>query len=614
MRGAWLALLSALVTAGVHATSVQPPAEFLRRPQQAAGTQSLAPPPATLEPLGPRPPPTGTDDKNLASSYLLEGVEAALKATGIPRSPGKPGPRQLHGPELEAMKLALDELRGGDPSCVLAGDLQYTGLLNETAESVLRGLPPWPQRAAEHDDTKPVRIAYLVQVSSPKKLSLVRRTFKRLYNADDVFLYTVDQALMHAADVEEALAHAVEGEEALPRNVHVRETTHAEFFFYPRVEVVLAGVESALELEEPWDVLIHLSESGYPVHRQEWIHRALEQHRHTSFVETVPYCEPKKARAKAAAKAAPKAAAKATPKPLSPERARAKEAAKQLVRVARKGTRPTAAPVRALTAVQFPVPQGAAAKEAAPQTKEVVKAQETKKDTKGAADDTGRHWLLGHAPKDATQAKEVATAQETKETKAPATTKPEGAAKKPAGRPRWWFWAKAQPVATCGTSATPVDHAPGFPLQAMQKRGFKFAHGEEWNVLTRDLCEYVTQADLADYKKLMSMRWGADELFWATLVSNIPRFPPGAAQPASMWFKRWQGHGSSPHSPDLLQWPHHTPELFEAVPTVLFARKLQLPESQTTVDMLDELADKEPLPRPGTADFQPPTAPRFAEC
>ena len=38
-----------------------------------------------------------------------------------------------------------------------------------------------------------MRIAYLVQVSSPKKLSLVRRTFKRLYNADDVFLYTVDQ-------------------------------------------------------------------------------------------------------------------------------------------------------------------------------------------------------------------------------------------------------------------------------------------------------------------------------------------------------------------------------------------------------------------------------------
>ena len=34
---------------------------------------------------------------------------------------------------------------------------RYTGLLNETAESVLRGLPPWQQRAAEHDETKPVR-------------------------------------------------------------------------------------------------------------------------------------------------------------------------------------------------------------------------------------------------------------------------------------------------------------------------------------------------------------------------------------------------------------------------------------------------------------------------
>jgi len=330
-------------------------------------------------------------------------------------------------------------------------------------------------------------------------------------------------------------------------------------------------------------VLVHLSESGYPVHRQEWIHTALAQHRGTSFVEAVPYCEPKKAHGTAAAKGQE---AKAPSKPLSTGRARAKEAARQLVRVARKSTRPTAAPPKKLTAVQFPVPQGAAVKkEAAP-----------------------RKMLVGHEPK----------AHETKEVvpKAHETTKeapPPSAAKKPAGRPRWWFWAKSQPVATCGTSAAPVEHAPGFPLQAMQKRGFKFAHGEEWNVLTRELCEYATQADLADYKKLLSMRWGADELFWATLVSNIPHFPPGAAQPASMWFKRWQGHGSSPHSPDLLQWPHHTPELFEATPTVLFARKLQLPESQTTVEMLDELADKEPLPRAGTTDFQPPTAP-LAEC
>merc|ERR550537_733722 len=69
---------------------------------------------------------------------------------------------------------------------------------------------------------------------------------------------------------------------------------------------------------------------------------------------------------------------------------------------------------------------------------------------------------------------------------------PKAQAQPPAKRPRWWFWDKQEPVASCGTSAAPVPHAAeGFPLRVMEQRGFSFAHGEEWNVLTRELCEYV---------------------------------------------------------------------------------------------------------------------------
>jgi hypothetical protein len=428
--------------------------------------------------------------------------------------------------EREAAKKALDKLRHNDSGCILAADLVLTDVVNVTAEAVLRkGLPPFSPVVPS--DNGEVRIGYLVQVSKKDQLNLVKRTFDRLYSPRDTFLYSTDASSLPAKDVREALAGK---NKTLPANVQVRESRHAGFFFFPRVAVLLSGVEAIVKQSKDWDVLVHLSESGYPVHQSEWIHRALGMYRHTSFIESVPYRLQAPAAASTGESAAQHPQQVATPSP--------QKAAKPALRGAK------------------------------------------------AEDPTGHQGKSpGHPPGHRAHSK--------------------------AAHSNWWFWDKAEPVASCGISAVPVSKGKAFPLDAMSDRGFDFRHGEEWNILTRDLCEYVAHPDLADFKKLMSFRWGADEMFWPTLIANIPNFSQKVA-PASMWFKRWQGHGSTPHSPDLIQWPHHTPEMFASRPHHFFVRKLRLPESQTTVDWLDKDADEEAkqMPANGTVAFYPLNLPR----
>jgi len=439
--------------------------------------------------------------EQLASALLLSEVDAGLKAAGVKLPVNTSAPHKLTAAEQAATKKALDSLRHDDPDCVLAGDLVYTDLVNATAESVLhQGLPAW--NMSTPNSTSDVAIGYLIQVAGKKQLPLVKRVFDRLYSPKDTFLYLTDVSKLSVADVQRAL----QGNSThLPANVEVQAAKHTGFFFWPRVEVVLTGIQRMVA-KDRWDVLVHMSESGYPLHHSEWIRSALGMYRHTSFIEAVPYSSSKVAASPAA------------------------QAQKFLAK----------APAPAAKAGEGEPHSGAS--------------------------------------------------------KAEKATKPV--------KDQWWFWAKKEPVASCGVSAVPVSTGPHFPLDEMTKRGFDFRHGEEWNVLTRELCEYVSQPGLADFKKLLSFRWGADEMFWATLVSNIPNFTQ-RIEPTSMWFKRWQGHGSTPHSPDLLQWPHHTPELFESRSHRLFTRKLRLPESQTTVEMLDADADNETVFANGTVAFFP---------
>jgi hypothetical protein len=433
--------------------------------------------------------------------------------------------------ERDATRKALDQLRHNDSLCTLAADLVLTNVVNMTAEEVLKkGLPQFPNVALK--DTGEVRIAYLIQVSKKDQLHLIKRTYDRLYSPIDTFLYLTDASSLPEKDVREALAGK---NKDLPANVKVREGRHAGFFFYPRVAVLLAGVEAVVKQSKDWDVLVHLSESGYPVHRSEWIRRALGMYRHTSFIESVPY------RLQGAAASSAEAPHRAT----------------------KAATAPTKASVPQKTSPQKGLRGAKAADHPAPSAKP-----------------------LGSPVEHSAHSKKTAHSN-------------------------WWFWAKREPVASCGVSAVPVPKGKAFPLEAMSDRGFDFRHGEEWNILTRELCEYVAHPDLADFKKLMSFRWGADEMFWPTLIANIPNFTQSVS-PASMWFKRWQGHGSTPHSPDLIQWPHHTPELFASRPHHFFVRKLRLPESQTTVDWLDKDADEEAkhMPANGTVAFYPLNLPK----
>jgi hypothetical protein len=464
-------------------------------------------------------------------------VDRGLRASGVTVPNGSQ--HALTRLEKVATSKAMDKLRHNDSGCILAADLVLTDVVNTTAEEVLRkGLPAFSP--AVPSDMGEVRIAYLVQVSKKDQLKLLKRTFDRLYSPHDTFLYLTDAKSLPGKDVREALAGK---NKTLPANVQVKESQHAGFFFYPRVAVLLAGVEAVVKQSKDWDVLVHLSESGYPVHTSEWIRRALGMYRHTSFIESVPYRLQGSAASTGAGDAHHEAAHPAT----DPKKPALKDPKK--------------------TSTELKKPATALQKTATSPALRGAKAAEGHK-APGSTSEHAKHSKTPHS--------------------------------------NWWFWAKTEPVASCGVSAVPVPKGKAFPLEAMSDRGFDFRHGEEWNILTRELCEYVAHPDLADFKKLMSFRWGADEMFWPTLIANIPNFSQKVA-PASMWYKRWQGHGSTPHSPDLIQWPHHTPELFSSRPHHFFVRKLRLPESQTTVDWLDKDADEEAkhMPANGTVAFYP---------
>lgn len=509
--------------------------------------------------------------EQIASLLVLpqvdKGLRSSLDAAGVPLAPNGEVAGALARLERAATRTAIEKLRHNDSTCILEADLVETDVVNATAEAVLREkLPPFsPAVPLEKGE---VRIAYLVQVSKKDQLHLIKRTFDRLYSPLDTFLYETDAKSLPAQDVREALA----GEnKTLPANVQVRESRHAGFFFYPRVAVLLAGVEAVVKQSKDWDVLVHLSESGYPLHRPEWIRRALGMYRHTSFIESVPY------RLQGTAAEHEKLTA----------------------------TEPPNAPKPALRGAKPDCPEG---------TKWCTKCQkclETPCEDKEMkeADHPGHAGKSDYAEILSADFIQSGRAEHGEHKETAHKEHKETAHKKPA-HSNWWFWAKTEPVASCGVSAVPVPKGKAFPLDAMADRGFDFRHGEEWNILTRELCEYVADPRLADFKQLMSFRWGADEMFWPTLIANIPNFSQRVA-PASMWFKRWQGHGSTPHSPDLIQWPHHTPELFASRPHHLFVRKLRLPESQTTVDWLDKDADEEAkhMPANGTVAFYPLSLP-----
>jgi len=148
---------------------------------------------------------------------------------------------------------------------------------------VLKGLPQWNETEVPAS-VPDVSLAFLIQASWEDQLPMLRRTFDRLYSPKDIFLYFVDRQKLDVAKVFNTLPHP------LPNNVLVKPMPHAEYYVWPRVEIVLDGLRTLLQHPHSWDFVIHLSESDYPVHSMWWIRQSLAMQRRTNFVQLIPRC------------------------------------------------------------------------------------------------------------------------------------------------------------------------------------------------------------------------------------------------------------------------------------------------------------------------------------
>lgn len=60
-------------------------------------------------------------------------------------------------------------------------------------------------------------------------------------------------------------------------------------------------------------------------------------------------------------------------------------------------------------------------------------------------------------------------------------------------------------------------------------------------VLSRSLVEYSSHPGLVHFKRLIGMHPGADEIFWSTLVFNIPGYTQKLSRQG--WYMRWNPYG-----------------------------------------------------------------------
>lgn len=182
---------------------------------------------------------------------------------------------------LRRVGKASDTQRFLSEVCLSPSNL--TTALSATSAEVLKGLPHWSvAKDSAPTSQDGVHLAFLIQLSYKDKLPLVSRTFSHIYSDQDVFLYLVDEDFLDPARVRAALPNP------LPSNVFVEPSKHAGYYYWPRVSVLLQGLEGLLAHD--WDFVVHLSESDYPVHSMAWMRKSLAVQRRTSFVNIKPRC------------------------------------------------------------------------------------------------------------------------------------------------------------------------------------------------------------------------------------------------------------------------------------------------------------------------------------
>jgi len=168
-------------------------------------------------------------------------------------------------------------------------------------------------------------------------------------------------------------------------------------------------------------------------------------------------------------------------------------------------------------------------------------------------------------------------------------------------RDDWYWWTQTDAMASCG-SEIEVKQVEGvtFPMDKLENRGFRFAHGAEWMVVTRELVKYALSPQLFHYRKLVGMHVGADEIFWQSLILNIPNFKQTVSQQG--WFIRW-GHGKTDHSPDTLN-EKYEQELLQHRNEFFFMRKVSPADSGKLMDRIDALV-QQPDSVPGPVTQKP---------
>uniref|UniRef100_A0A7S4QXL4 protein xylosyltransferase n=1 Tax=Alexandrium monilatum TaxID=311494 RepID=A0A7S4QXL4_9DINO len=164
-------------------------------------------------------------------------------------------------------------------------------------------------------------------------------------------------------------------------------------------------------------------------------------------------------------------------------------------------------------------------------------------------------------------------------------------------RDQWYWWSQDDALASCGSEIdiTPVGGVK-FPMGEIEDKGFRFAHGAEWMAVTREFVKYALSPKLLPYRKLVGMHVGADEIFWQTLVLNIPNFKQNVSQQG--WYIKW-GHGKTDHSPDTLT-ESYQDDILKNRRNLFFVRKVSQQDSSSLLDAMDGVSERdETVPGPG---------------
>jgi len=166
----------------------------------------------------------------------------------------------------------------------------------------------------------------------------------------------------------------------------------------------------------------------------------------------------------------------------------------------------------------------------------------------------------------------------------------------------WYWWERQGAVASCESSFEPTEvPSTRYPLEELESGGFRFASGPEWMVLTREVVEYATMPALAQYRRLIGMHAAADEIFWTTLVLNIPGFKQSVSRQS--WYIHWKPGGWT-HSPETVT-ADHLPLILGKREDFLFVRKVDEVSSRDVLEELDKLIRLPEDDAPEGADPEP---------